>query len=94
MKLNVVEFRKERQMFPMIVAEPSDGSVREEKLKDEEEDLEVEFDRIYYGGKTEYDKPKPPPFYHKQPSYKKKMNIIHMRRNQTHAQIMRRAGLW
>lgn len=93
-KLNVVEFRKERNELPEVVAAPSTGGVSSSPLVDEEEDLEVDFDRLYYGGKTEHIKPKPPPFYHKLPSYKKKMKIVHLRRNQSQAQIMRLAGLW
>lgn len=94
MGYHVVEFRKERDNLPVVIASPSSGVVREDELKDEEEDLEVEFDRLYYGGKCELQRPPRQWFYSKSRSWKKKKAEMHAIRNQPGAQILRRAGLW
>lgn len=94
MGYHVVEFRKERDNLPVVVASPTSGVVREAELKDEEEDLEVEFDRLYFGGRCELQRPPKKWFYSKFKSYKKKKAEMHAVRNQPDAQILRRAGLW
>jgi len=97
MGYHVVEFRKERGDLPTVVASPSDGQVSETELKDEEEDLLVDFRRLYFGGRCKLYKPKPLPFYAygvTAEAYKNRMAKRHADRNQPHAQIMRMAGLW
>jgi len=89
----VVEMSKERGNLPVVVAAPSNGVVNKEPLKDEDEDLEVEFDRLYYGGKCELVRPPRRRFYADLPSWKKKVAEMHVVRNQRHAQILRKAGL-
>jgi len=97
MGYHVVEFRKERGNLPVVVASPSDGQVSETELKDEHEDLFVDFKRLYYGGRCELWKPKKLPFFAYGASaaaWQKKQAELHVIRNQPHAQIMRKAGLW
>jgi small subunit ribosomal protein S5 len=97
MGYHVVEFRKEKSNLPVVIASPSSGVVEQTELKDEEEDLVVDFERLYYGGRCELVKPKRLPFYSygkMAKSYAKKQAEVHAMRNQPRAQIMRRAGLW
>jgi len=97
MGYHVVEFRKERGNLPVVVASPSDGQVSETELKDEEEDLFVDFKRLYFGGRCEVSRPKKLPFFaygKTAEAWRIKQAEIHAVRNQPHAQIMRRAGLW
>lgn len=94
MGYNVVEFRKERDNLPVVIAAPSTGIVNSEPLKDEAEDLEVDFERLYYGGKCELVQPPKKPFYFYDKSWKIKSADVHAARNQPQAQLMRRAGLW
>ena len=96
MGYHVVEFRKERGYLPVVVASPSSGQVSETELKDEEEDLFVDFKRLYFGGRCELSKPKKLPFFAygvTAEAWKIKQAEIHARRNQPHARIMRQAGL-
>jgi len=93
MGYHVVELRKEKGNLPVVVASPSSGVVNETELKDEEEDLEVNFDRLYYGGKCELIRPPKQKFYHKLKSWKKKTAEVHAMRNQLQAQILRKSGL-
>lgn len=97
MGYHVVEFREERGNLPVVVASPSDGQVCDAQLKDEEEDLSVDFKRLYFGGRCELSKPRKLPFYafgSTAEAWKIKQAERHAVRNQPHAQIMRRAGLW
>jgi len=97
MGYHVVEFRKERSNLPVVVASPSDGQVSVTELKDEEEDLFVDFNRLYFGGRCELNKPKRLPFFAygvTAEAWKVHEARKHARRNQPHAQIMRMAGLW
>jgi hypothetical protein len=89
---HVVEFRKECDKLPMVVASPSPGvPLTEAELQDEEEDLLVDFDRLYYGGRCELVKIRPPPHLKSWPQTQAEKHFL---RNQPQAQIMRRAGLW
>jgi len=97
MGYHVVEFQKERGNLPVVVASPSDGQVSETVLKDEHEDLLVDFRRLYYGGRCELSKPRKLPFFAygaTAEAWKIKQAEKHAVRNQPHAQIMRMAGLW
>lgn len=97
MGYHVVEFRRERGNLPVVVASPSDGKVSEIELKDEDEDLLVDFRRLYFGGRCVLRKPKRLPFFAygvTAEAYKHKLARTHAARNQPHAQIMRMAGLW
>lgn len=94
MGYHVVEFRKERGHLPTVVASPSSGIVRVDELKDEDEDLEVEFDRLYFGGKCRLERPPKQWHYSKMKSWKKKTKEMHAIRNQPEAQILQRAGFW
>ena len=86
--------RKEKDYFPVVVASPSEAKVKDKEYIDEEEDLEMDYDRLYYGGKMEYIKKNVKPFFHKNWGYEKKQKIVHMRRGQLQAQIQRKAELW
>ena len=92
MGLHLVEFRKEREYLPIVVASPS--VVRQDKLTNEEEDIEMDYDRLYYGGKHEYERPEKKPFFYHQPGAKRKRKYLNRRRGQDKAQLMRNAGLW
>jgi len=97
MGYHVVEFRKERGDLPVVVASPSNGQVSETELKDEQEDLFMDFGRLYYGGRCELRMPKKLPFFAfgaTAAAWKQKQIEVHAVRNQPHAQIMRKAGLW
>jgi len=97
MGYHVVEFRRERGNLPVVVASPKDGKVSETELKDEEEDLLVDFRRLYFGGRCKLQKPKRLPFFAygvTAEAWKRTQAKNHARRNQPHAQIMRMAGLW
>jgi len=97
MGYHVVEFRKERGNLPVVVASPSPEREQTEELRDDVEDLSVDFDRLYYGGRCEFDKPKALPYFAHgvmAKAWKKKQEEVHAARNQEHALIMRRAGLW
>jgi len=97
MGYHVVEFRRERGDLPVVVASPSDGQVSETELKDEEEDLFVDFNRLYLGGRCELYKPKQLPFFAygaTAEAWNRVQARKHAERNQPHAQIMRMAGLW
>jgi len=92
MGLHVVECRPERKFLPVAIASPA-GATRTEILKDEEEDIEVAFDRLYYGGKTPYQKPPKKPFWE---DYKHHRRVKYRRnktRNQGEQFLLRRAGL-
>lgn len=83
--------------MPVVVASPSDGQVSETELKDEHEDLFVDFRRLYYGGRCELSIPKKLPFFAygvTARAWKIKQAEVHAMRNQPHAQVMRQAGLW
>ncbi|KAL5008279.1 hypothetical protein ScPMuIL_013860 [Solemya velum] len=86
LKLNVVEFRKETDFVPRIVASPT-CEARDTLEKDEN----LDFENLYYGGKLEYYKKKPAPFYKKLPCYKWKQVSMHKSRNQRSAQLQRLA---
>jgi len=97
MGYHVVEFRRERENLPVVVASPSDGQVSETELKDEDEDLLVDFRRLYFGGRCKLQRPKRLPFYAygvNAKAWERSLARKHARRNQPHAQIMRMAGLW
>jgi hypothetical protein len=91
---HVVEFRKECGSLPVVVGAPAPDSVAETELKDEEEDLYCDFERLYYGGRCEYIRPKKKWVYEGSESWEKKNAQLHARRNQAHSQMMRQAGLW
>ncbi len=95
MGLHVVELRKERSNLPVVVASPTEGNIRTQPLVDEDNNLEMDFENLYYDGKIEYKKPKRKPFWEhlQMRSWKKKSAIVHRRRDQEEAQIRRQAGL-
>lgn len=111
---HVVEFKKEEDYKPKVIASPSDSNnVKKEVLVDEEEDLEVLFDlnihpmdncylyvslqvnfeRLYYGGKCELPRRPTQWGYYSHPSYIEGRKKVHATRNQYQAAIMRAAGL-
>ena len=93
MKLHVVEFRPERENLGVLVASPNDAIVAEKELIDEEDDLEMDFQRLYYGGKVEYERPPKRRIYDKLRSYHRHKARVHRRRNQYDCQLKRDAGL-
>ena len=94
MGLHVVETSKLRADLPVVVASPSDGIVRDQQLIDEEEDLEMDYDRLYFGGKVEYKRPKKLTVFAKLRSYRYHKAEKYMRRNQAGCKTLRDAGLW
>ena len=92
--LHVVELRREREYFPVLKASPSSGKVKEEQYSNEMEDIEMDYTRLYSGGRTEYRKPPKKPKFWKNPGYIRKLGELHKRRGQMHAQVLRKADLW
>jgi len=92
MGYHVVERRPEREFLPVVLASPS-GPTKTETYKDEEEDLEVRFDRLYYGGRQQLEKPEKKPFFAEYDGYKKKLRIQRLRRNQKKFSNQKLAGL-
>lgn len=92
--LHVVEYRPERAMLPTVIAAPSAGYVAEKKPVDEHNELDMNFDRLYYDGKVELEKPPRKFFYHDYPSHKHRLAEDNKRRNQSRAQLLYRAGFW
>ena len=90
--LHVVEMRKERGYFPVVVASPSQGFTKGKKTIDEKIELEIEFDRLYYGGKVEYIREKTERFAPLK-SWRRKKVEVQKRRNQYDLHIQRLAGL-
>ena len=80
----------------MVVARPLEGNVQTVEMADENQDLEVDHERMYLDGNVEYKRPKRLPYYEykKLPSWRKKVIETHKVRNQPHAQILRMAGMW
>ena len=91
----IVEQRKERNNFPEVVAAPTEGKIATEPIIDEEHDIEMNFERLYFDGKVEYKKPKKLPPWEKYnwPSWQKKQIQVKRRRGQMDAKLQRRAGL-
>lgn len=65
-RLHVVEFSKDTQYFPKILASPSVCRTAEEIQRNES----VDFQQYCFNGKVVLKKKKPPPFYSEYPSYK------------------------
>ena len=91
---HVVEMREERDNLPVVVASPTNGPVNTKKIVDEHEDLDVDFERLYMGGRVEYVRPNPKPVFYKLKSWRYAKARDHKRRGQQDAQILRQAGLW
>ncbi|XP_074656446.1 small ribosomal subunit protein uS5m-like [Tubulanus polymorphus] len=85
-KLHVVEYRKEMDNYPVVVASPS-GDTRTIQP-----DEDLDFERIYYEGKVPLARPKKRPPYYKLDSYKKRCFVDYKRRNQYKATVTRRAA--
>ena len=94
LNMMVVELREERDNLPVVVASPSDGIISDKELTNEEEDVEMDFERLYYGGKTEYVRPDKGRFYEKYKSFKKKTERMHKKRGQMEAKLLRDCNLW
>nr|CAG4648655.1 EOG090X0689 [Polyphemus pediculus] len=62
-KLNVVEFREERDNYPDVVAKPSE-------VKTTKTVNQTDFNLFLMNGKVPSQKKKPPPFYYDSPSWK------------------------
>jgi len=92
--LNVVEYRPDRSMIPTVIATPSAGHVADKKPVDEERELELNFDRMYYDGRVELVRPPRKFFYHDYPSHQRRMAENNKRRNQPQAQLLYKAGFW
>lgn len=90
---HIVERRKERDYFPVVVASPSDGKVKDKEVSNELEDIEMDYERLYYGGKTELKRPPKKPFYFKTDGFRNKFARVHKVRNQHHLNILKLSGL-
>ncbi|XP_064622370.1 small ribosomal subunit protein uS5m-like [Lineus longissimus] len=87
-QLHVVELRNEMDNLPVVLASPSSG-----KTRSIGRDEDLDFNRLYYGGKVPYIKPKPRPFYEKLRSWRNwKKKELWKSRNQAKCQIVRLAG--
>ncbi len=78
------------------MAAPSDGVIATEPFAETvDEDLEVDFDRMYVGGRVPNPRKRPEPFYKKLnlPGWQKKVLRDTRRRGQFDLQLKRRAGL-
>lgn len=85
MKLNVVEFRNERDKIPLLVAAPEEGKTREEGINDPG----FIFDYMHFDGRVPLYRPKREPFYKKLPSWRRKFKWIMKTRGQKQAQLER-----
>ena len=65
----------------------------QKELVDEEEDLEVAFERLYNDGKVEYIRPPKRRIYEKTVGYQAKLKVVHANRNQKALSLLRHAGL-
>ena len=91
----MVEQRRERYYFPEVVAVPTAGKIATENTIDESEDLEMNFERLYYGGRVELQEKKDMPRWqkHNWKSWQKKQEKVVKRRGQREAQLNRMAGV-
>ncbi|XP_041351876.1 28S ribosomal protein S5, mitochondrial-like isoform X2 [Gigantopelta aegis] len=86
LKLHIVELREDMDNIPVVVASPSDGSVRTDPV--EEEDLK--FENLYFRGRVPYIRPKPRPFFESLPSWRVKRFQLYKIRNQAACQQERK----
>ena len=92
--MHVVKLTPEFDDMPEIVASPTDGVVREEPMRNDWEDIENTFERYYYGGRVQYDKPRPLPPYHMYQSYKDAVKRAKLNRSMLPDDCMRKADMW
>ncbi|OWF50369.1 28S ribosomal protein S5, mitochondrial-like [Mizuhopecten yessoensis] len=86
MKMHVVEFRREKHNYPLVVASPQGGAINDPPRDKEYYD----FENFYFKGKTQFFPKRPAPFYQNTPSWYKKSHELYKRRNQKQAQMERR----
>ncbi|XP_060062674.1 small ribosomal subunit protein uS5m-like [Ylistrum balloti] len=86
MKMHVVEFRREKHYFPLVVASPQDGAI----IKPPKDKENYDFENFYFKGKTQFFLKRPPIFYKGSPSWYKKAHQLYKIRNQKKAQMERR----
>lgn len=86
MKMHVVEFRKDKNYYPEVIASPEGGAITVSNIEKEY----LDFDNLYFGGKTQYFTKRPPFFYAKTKSWQKKYYSMNKKRNQKSAQMERR----
>ncbi|KAL1232181.1 Small ribosomal subunit protein uS5m [Trichinella pseudospiralis] len=84
-RLLVVEFSKERDYFPRVIARPSAGSVRRDSEVEKDEVLDV--DDLYGEGRYPYKRPKRKPFWINQAGYLHKLWKEHPKRNMAEVKI-------
>ncbi|KRX65198.1 Protein sel-1 -like protein 1 [Trichinella sp. T9] len=85
-RLLVVEFAKEKDYFPKVIARPSgDESVRRDSEIDKDEVLDV--DDLYGEGRYPYKRPKRKPFWINQAGYLHKLWKEHPKRNMDEVKI-------
>lgn len=78
-RVHVVEFKPENKDFPIVLASPKTKPPRKDATEiDPDENLR--FNEMYNEGKVRLIKPKKPPFYHKLPSWQKKLVEMELQR--------------
>ncbi|ELU12582.1 hypothetical protein CAPTEDRAFT_156921 [Capitella teleta] len=90
---HIVERRKERDYFPTVVASPVDREVKQERMTNEEEDIELDYERLYHGGRSEYKHPPRKQFYEKTVGWRRRYAREHKARNQRHLTLLKLSGL-
>lgn len=91
MGYHLVEMRKEKLYCPRVIASPS--TLKTQPISDEVEDLEMDFDRLYYGGRCELQRTKRSGYDMSNKFHVRAFNKKHAARNQPQAAILRMAGL-
>ncbi|KRZ11631.1 putative 28S ribosomal protein S5, mitochondrial, partial [Trichinella zimbabwensis] len=84
-RLLVVEFPKEKDYFPKVIARPSAESVRRDSEVEKDEVLDV--DDLYGEGRYPYKRPKRKPFWINQAGYLHKLWKEHPKRNMDEVRI-------
>ncbi|XP_078034963.1 mitochondrial ribosomal protein S5 [Augochlora pura] len=86
-QLHLVEFRKENDNFPKIIASPEKVRTQSEIQKDEI----IDFKEYIMDGRRVLHKKRPPPFFTKLPSYKNYLCKMERRRDQDNVRIRLKA---
>lgn len=78
-RLHVVEMSQDTGFFPKVLASPKLAPVRTSEAEIEPNEV-VNFNDLYTHGKERLMAPKKPPFYHKLPSWQKKLKELERER--------------
>ncbi len=89
----VVEQSADQHNYPRVVAAPTAGKIATEPLENEDDDLEVDFDRMFLGGRVMLRRPPKVPFWRTLPCFEKHRKGKIKSRGQRQQKILRQAGL-